>query len=765
MGLKTVVKTIRSDRCARAFVWSVWLVMMLGAVFCLAKFGRNIPLAEDWWLVPPLTGNEPNLASWLWAQNNEHRVPLPKLILLLLLKICKGDFRAGMLLNISVLAALALAMIYTARKVRGNLTRFEDAFFPIALLHLGNWGNIYWSWCFTMIIGVVIASIILLLLVRRGTVATPPDDILAGICLVLLPLSGANGLLFVPPLALWFAYDGYRRWRAVRFATGCRWASKILIGAAVISLCLTGLYFVGYERPSWTPPNPGLVPSIKATLQFLALGFGPVSRSSWILSVTAAVAILLPTAWLLIRRALIPANPKSDRGLEILVFFGTTAAFAFAMGWGRAGVIPLYGIWPLHYVLLAVPAFITAFFAWELYGSPKLRAAVQRGLLIGMVVLGPFNTIHGIWSAKWLLDGDKLLMQDLKAGYSLANIAERHRNLLYPHISADSLTNMMLMLHNAGIGPFAKVQESQSQRRSSTPCYSSTHGQRLVVQEIRYHMPDAGQVFLVWGINGWQVVAEELRPSGTEVRRAMHTPMVHEGNTFVAKVHVPAGATVEYGFLITKSRDLTNIVKPIWDGSQNYELIALNDSVVNVESRLALAPDQAPVITCNKPLVTLEVRYHMPEAGEVFLGWGVDGWHTLPAEIRPAGTIVRNGVMLSPMVQEGDTFVAKVRVPSGAKIDYGFQIKDKRGILDILQPLWDGNQDFQMFVSTSGVLDVRSTVSLPNELSNLLDKIQYFLGGASVFLAVWILIYLFLRFLDRKREASSGQRSRHLRFD
>jgi hypothetical protein len=106
----------------------------------------------------------------------------------------------------------------------------------------------------------------------------------------------------------------------------------------------------------------------------------------------------------------------------------------------------------------------------------------------------------------------------------------------------------------------------------------------------------------------------------------------------------------------------------------------------------------------------------MPEAGEVFLGWGVDGWHTLPAEIRPDGTIVRNGVMLTPMVQEGDTFVAKVRVPSGAKIDYGFQITDKRGILDILQPLWDGNQDFQMFVSTSGVLDVKSTLSLPNEL-------------------------------------------------
>ena len=37
----------------------------------------------------------------------------------------------------------------------------------------------------------------------------------------------------------------------------------------------------------------------------------------------------------------------------------------------------------------------------------------------------------------------------------------------------------------------------------------------LVTQEIRYYMPEAGEVFLVWGIDGWQLVSETLRPSGT----------------------------------------------------------------------------------------------------------------------------------------------------------------------------------------------------------------------------------------------------------
>ena len=45
----------------------------------------------------------------------------------------------------------------------------------------------------------------------------------------------------------------------------------------------------------------------------------------------------------------------------------------------------------------------------------------------------------------------------------------------------------------------------------------------LVTQEFRYHMPEAGEVFLVWG---WQVIAEELRPAGTAVEgNVMHTPM------------------------------------------------------------------------------------------------------------------------------------------------------------------------------------------------------------------------------------------------
>jgi hypothetical protein len=198
----------RSDRGARVFVWSVWLVMMLFALACIAKYGRNIPLAEDWQLVAPLTGHEPNLVSWLWSQNNEHRVPLPRLILLVLLKVTNGDFRVGMFFNVITLGVLASLMILVTRHLRGDRADYADAFFPIALLHMGNWENLVWSWQVGFVLPTAIICGVLLVMIAHPTLTTPGAAVFTGVSLVLLPLCGGNGLLFVPFLGLWLSYCG-----------------------------------------------------------------------------------------------------------------------------------------------------------------------------------------------------------------------------------------------------------------------------------------------------------------------------------------------------------------------------------------------------------------------------------------------------------------------------------------------------------------------------------------------------------------------------
>lgn len=454
----TTVPAINSDRGARVFVWSVWLVMMFVALACISKYGRNIPLAEDWLLVAPLTGNEPDLLGWLWVQNNEHRVPLPRLILLGLLKVANGDFRIGMFFNAITLGVLAFCMILVARHLRGGRTIFADAFFAIALLHIGNWENLVWSWQLSFVLPTALIFGIFLVMLVRPTLTTPSAAVFTGSCLVLLPLCGAIGLVFVPFLALWFSYCGVLQWYAVKTNGGRRWCGGFLLGSAAIALCLVGLYFVGYERPYWNPPSPGIGATLKTTAKFVALGLGPAAAKSWALSVMVAFGILIPSAAVAVLGVFRHQGWERSRALGVLLFSCILAIFALAIGHGRAGLVPTAGM-PMRYVLLAVPALCTAFFVWELYGQPKFRTTVQTSLLILMCLLIPFNTRVGFQWRDWYLQGMNAVEQDLLYGTPGSVLAERHRDFLIHWWDETKLANHLQMLHDTRIGPFTQMRE------------------------------------------------------------------------------------------------------------------------------------------------------------------------------------------------------------------------------------------------------------------------------------------------------------------
>lgn len=96
------------------------------------------------------------------------------------------------------------------------------------------------------------------------------------------------------------------------------------------------------------------------------------------------------------------------------------------------------------------------------------------------------------------------------------------------------------------------------------PPIHSLQQEPLITREIHYNAPEAGDVLLTWGIDGWQPVPEELRPQGTEVLgNLMHTPMLSEAGTFNATVQTPSNVTFEYGFLITRLSG--GQIVSIWD--------------------------------------------------------------------------------------------------------------------------------------------------------------------------------------------------------
>src|SRR5262249_32524892 len=76
------------------------------------------------------------------------------------------------------------------------------------------------------------------------------------LALVMLPLSGANGLVMTPFLASSF---GAGAW-LFRNSGQARWPAYVQLGGALCSIILLGPYFVGYERwetfanPDWFWP-------------------------------------------------------------------------------------------------------------------------------------------------------------------------------------------------------------------------------------------------------------------------------------------------------------------------------------------------------------------------------------------------------------------------------------------------------------------------------------------------------------------------------
>jgi len=264
----------------------------------------------------------------------------------------------------------------------------------------------------------------------------------------------------------------------------------------------------------------------------------------------------------------------------------------------------------------------------------------------------------------------------------------------------------------------------------------------LVSLEFRYRLPEAGEVVFIWGIDDWKPVPEAQRPTGTVVEdQVMRTPMLRVDDTFVVSVRVPAGVPLDYGFQIRSMRDGTPI-SPLFDG--DYRLFPFQDDVLEmpalVQLPLVVASTHAPGAAPATALVTRTFRYRLPEAGDVLLVWGLDGWQLVDEAQRPAGTFVEAGVMHTAMVREGDSFVITLEAPAGTPLDYGFQIRSAHAGSK-LGVLWDGDYQLVSDKHETIVLDAavsladQSTLRVADEAPLVIQELSYRSSEAG---AVWL---------------------------
>ncbi|MEZ4658309.1 MAG: hypothetical protein R2911_12110 [Caldilineaceae bacterium] len=98
-----------------------------------------------------------------------------------------------------------------------------------------------------------------------------------------------------------------------------------------------------------------------------------------------------------------------------------------------------------------------------------------------------------------------------------------------------------------------------------------------MTQEIVYRAADAGEVYLVWTVNDWQLLPTAMRSDSTMATdRYMYMPMTMQDDGFHANVSAPTGARLNYSFVTTKN--LKGAPVQVWE---------------------TLADDQQPVITAD----------------------------------------------------------------------------------------------------------------------------------------------------------------------
>jgi len=438
-------------------VWTIWSLMLFAALFFVATWGHDLPFGDDFALARAFTGVQPVTLEWLWSQHNEHRLFLPRLALLASYKVTGSPFLAIMYFDVLALGAAAFLLICVARRLRGSIA-YADAIFPVALLHWGHWENLIWSIQVSYVLPSVLVFILLAVIVLKGNALSLGSGILAGTCLLSLPLCMASGLPFVPPLACWLGYWGVRLWRSGR--PHGRRDGAVLLALAVAAVALCAFYFVGLKMHPNQALNPGLWASLLATVRFLCMSLGIVGRQLWPVSAW----LWLPLAALSVAGVMFAYRKLPRERLRLVglvLFLAGVLALAGGIGWGRARFGSAAGT-ATRYALLALPILFWSYFVFLVYGGRMNRAltGTMAALVCGLLYL---HMTAGLEQAeRTRYNTLKQFERDLREGTPWLTLAKSYSQKGAGGILTDTprLAYFMALLCRGRIDPFQHLRGS-----------------------------------------------------------------------------------------------------------------------------------------------------------------------------------------------------------------------------------------------------------------------------------------------------------------
>lgn len=404
----------RDDRSwLRSARWplAIAAVVALGVV---VRCGYSYPYSDDWDLVVPiLSGQRPITLSWLWAQHNEHRIAIPKLVLFAADTLARGDFRGGVVANWALLVVIAAALSAAVRRAQRSASIWPYIAISALALHPAN-NALRWG-----VEGQFVLSALLMLVAVAGVLlpASTAAVACAGVPAVLLPMTGGNGVLFSVAAALATAYCGLRASRPRDRA--------LALALVALTAIVIALYFDGYVKPAnhEALQTQSFVSGVVVFVHLILAPFGPAcSRLAVVTGPVAVVALAYAgaRAWRACRA------DRQSRPLVVAIALTATGTFlvfgAIAFSRGARG-------WPpgleTHYASLGIP----------LWGMVLVGLAAFGGrtapLVIGVVTAAAFAVALPLGPPPPYVAAGEAFRRDWCSDVPPATLAERYMRLFY----------------------------------------------------------------------------------------------------------------------------------------------------------------------------------------------------------------------------------------------------------------------------------------------------------------------------------------------
>jgi|GEM_PF-6583136 len=427
----------------------VWIISTIAIYKYIDTYGLPIPYADEWLNVPQAVGDSPITLKWIWSLHNEHRLPLHRLVYVAVIAASGNNFRSGMFVNLFVLSAIALRLLNVVRKIRGSVS-ITDVFIPICLVSYAHYENLLWSNQIQFVLTTLLLLSILAVISNSKKAPAFRELVEIAICLLLLPLCGASGIIPQMVLLVWFAV-------CISVPSIRKKLTKqqhfVLLSLLTIATSISIFYFVDYH-PVYYYRSYDPADVLRGSMEFLSTSFGPAGIEIRKISSFICVLLIIGTLVLLGMKL----NTRSSElfrvsGLGILT--ASLLVMMLSVGIGRSGS---GGSGAAHrYATLTACLLLVIYFVFFIYGKRKWNL-VPVLLLLFVLLAIPENRRIAIEYGNARMGAYQRFTQHVQDNLPVEALATRDLETIYPFYDP-RVIDFIRILERHRIGPFlAKTQ-------------------------------------------------------------------------------------------------------------------------------------------------------------------------------------------------------------------------------------------------------------------------------------------------------------------